>query len=125
MKTSFFRRRGQWVGLGFFMKTLAYGSFVALLGCASPGGGPYNSSGIPSKRYISGGGFLIEYTAKEPGTAVVVEQTTNKVLVTKTLGKGEEFEMDFDPTEEDLAKALGIQPSEARLVLYFVPDQRK
>ena len=81
---------------------------------------------LPNDAQIVGGGFSIDWISPSRGTVYVVERTSGKILITEALNNGESFSFDIDP-EEDAAKfkmATGVDPSEARIVLYFKPAGR-
>jgi len=90
-------------------------------GCSSTSY-PLSAEGLPAKEYLVGGGFMIDWVAPEDGTAYLVEEKTKKILGTKSLKKGERFDLSFTSTEpEEFEKMLGVTPAEARFSLYFVP----
>lgn len=97
---------------------------LSLAGCSAlsiSSKGPLTNSGIPHRRYLVGGGFSIEYIAPANGTAYWAEETTDKLLETKSLNSGDraEFGGDMDP---DLVKQLlGIDIKDAKFTFYFVP----
>jgi hypothetical protein len=68
----------------------------------------------------------IEWTAPDPGTALLVEKTTGRAVVTKSLGnRGDMFEFN-GATEVDgqvLKTTLGTAATNVQLILYFVPAQ--
>lgn len=97
-------------------------------GCATTGGGAFRSDGVPAKEYYVGGGYQVYYSAPVAGTAYLVEESSGKLLVTESLRSGEMFTCDFDPTSEEsqsIFKTLGIEPAQAKLSLYFVPEGGK
>jgi hypothetical protein len=81
----------------------------------------YNSNGVPSNKYIIGGGYQIDFTAPCKGVAYAVEAKSQKVLQLKSLDKGERFNFEVDAQNEDFEKTLGIKRSDARFAFYFVP----
>ena len=105
------------------MKTLPL--FAAVLICASGCAtlnSPFEASGLPDRRYLVGGGFLIEYLSPGDGTALWVEETTGKVLATKSVtGTGSEIEFEAD-SPSDLERVVGIPLKEMKLGLYFIPE---
>ena len=104
------------------LSTLLLALSLSAAGCY---GGPYfnkafNSNGIPKHQYLVGGGFVIEYVAPANGTAYWVEETTQKILETKSLSSGDKAEFKGgDP--EQIKQVLGIDFADIKLTLYFVP----
>ena len=91
---------------------------LTTLGChTAPAGG----DGLPADRFLVGGGYEVTYTAPAAGTLVWAERTTRRVFITRSLEAGETFEESADPTDQTFREVLGIDPADARLVLYFVP----
>jgi hypothetical protein len=98
---------------------LGLGIVIFAIGCAS--------SGLPRGAYVVGGGSHISYAPPEPGTCILVEKTSRKVIATKSCS-GDIF--DFDATnqqdEETIKSVLGgIVPANAEFVLYFVSERKK
>jgi len=84
--------------------------------------GPFTKNGIPHSRYLVGGGFSIEYTAPANGTAYWVEETTGKILETKSLNSGDKAEFGgASPDPDSVKQVLGIDIKDAKFTLYFVP----
>ena len=96
---------------------------LCLAGCSSLSTSsecPFTKNGIPHSRYLVGGGFSIEYIAPANGTAYWVEETTGKILQTKSLNAGDKAE--FSGSDPDSVKqALGIDFKDTKFTLYFVP----
>ena len=96
---------------------------LCLAGCSglsTSSAGPFTRNGIPHSRYLVGGGFSIEYIAPANGTAYWVEETTRKILQTKSLNAGDKAE--FTGSDPDSVKqALGIDFKDTKFTLYFVP----
>ena len=90
---------------------------LALLaaGCAT--------GGLPRGAQVVGGGLLISWHSTKPGTAILVETTTHKTVMTESIN-GSYF--NFDAAREhdaDILRAvLGFMPTNAQFVLYFVPS---
>lgn len=72
--------------------------------------------GIPSPIYQVGGGFLIDFTAFDDGIVYVVDQTSRRILATRSIEKGDNFSFELS----DYSEVLGITPS-TKIGLYFVP----
>ena len=106
-----------------FVLAIILGSLV-LAGCGSPMGqtGDFDGNGVPHQKYLVGGGMQIEWTAPQPGTAYLVENHSEKILMTKSLDTDDEFEFSAGSAEpEDIKQAFGIEMSELKLALYFIP----
>ena len=100
------------------LATLLLALSLSAAGCY---GGPsfnkaFNSNGIPKHQYLVGGGFEIEYVAPANGTAYWVEESTQKILETKSVSSGDKAEF-----KGDLRQVLGIDLKDIKLTLYFVP----
>jgi hypothetical protein len=97
---------------------------LSLAGCFSlstSSEGPFTKSGIPHSRYLVGGGFSIEYIAPANGTAYWVEETTEKLLQTKSLNSGDKADFGDGMDPDSVKQALGIDVKDAKFTLYFVP----
>ncbi|MHC4289849.1 MAG: hypothetical protein ACYSO4_02940 [Planctomycetota bacterium] len=93
-------------------------------GCVIVGdSGAFRSDGLPKQQYYVGGGFMIEYEAPSPGTLYVVEKTSIKFIVTKSLDEGEVFELSLDPTDTAGLEKIGIDPLDVKFCMYFVPSE--
>ena len=75
-------------------------------------------NGIPSARWQVGGGLDVSYTAPQDGNVYVVDQQTQRFLVTKSVEEGDNFTFGSSTQEYDV---LGIDPHTAKIVVYFVP----
>jgi hypothetical protein len=111
--------------------TLGLMASLMLVGCTSTSpvspqtGAQFTNRGLPAKEYLVGGGLQIFYRAPVDGTAYWVEETTAKVLQTKSLGESEDIRVelgDLDPC--DFKQAVGIEVAKARMGLYFIPQER-
>jgi len=94
---------------------------IGVAGCGPEPTGPFRSSGLPSKEYLVGGGFIITWLAPEDGTAYVVEETTTKILQTGFLQKGEKIDFHMGLEPDEFERIMGIKLGEATFNLYFVP----
>jgi len=94
---------------------------LCLAGCWTLSEGPLTKNGIPHSRYLVGGGFSIEYIAPTNGTAYWVEETTEKILETKSLNAGDKAEFGGGMDPDGVKQALGIDMKDAKFTLYFVP----
>jgi len=98
---------------------------LCLAGCSTlstSSEGPFTKNGIPHSRYLVGGGLSIEYIAPANGTAYWVEETTQRILETKSLNSGDKAEFGGGGVDPDSVKeALGIDIKDAKFTLYFVP----
>jgi hypothetical protein len=99
-------------------------SLALSTGCQSP----LKSNGMPSAKYLVGGGPAIDWRAKCDGIVYYVDATTQKIIQTKTVTQGENYEMELDLTDEEVKqtmKLIGIDLQKAKFQLYFVPDRIK
>ena len=80
--------------------------------------------GVFSKEYYIGGGYEIKWTAKETGTAFLVEETTKKILKTESLEEGADFVMSLEGIrgDEEFETLFGVKLAEAQFSLYFIPE---
>jgi hypothetical protein len=79
---------------------------VALFGCST--------SNLPHGARLVGGGTTIDYKAPTDSTAILVDQTSGKMYVTKYLPEGEDFHFEVDYTTAPVL-------TNAYFRLYFVP----
>jgi len=85
------------------------------------------TSHFPHGAQVVGGGLKIDWTppAAESGTAVLVEQASGKMVITKRLTSVDR-DFSFNVTDQDDELVLqavlgGLAPTNAHYVLYFVP----
>ena len=104
---------------------LVLGAVACALTVACVTHSPFTTEGIPNAKYLVGGGFQMQYVAPTAGTALVVEESTSKILTTRTLDEGEMFDFEVDLEPDDFVTTLGISMSDARIALYFVPSKSK
>jgi len=84
----------------------------------------FTDSGIPKPRFQVGGGWQVTYKAPSDGTLYYVEETTAKILETRSMEAGQEVELGGSAPEPATAEEiLGIPTKEANMKLYFVPDK--
>jgi len=79
---------------------------------------------LPRGAHVVGGGLKITWHSQTLGTAILVERTTHKTVVTQSMD-GSYFEFDA-ATEHDadiLRAVFGSVPTNAQFVLYFVPKR--
>ena len=96
------------------------------MGCQTPGKHGLNADGLPSAKYLVGGGPSIDWTAPADGVAYFADATSRKMIQTKSLDEGKRFEVEMELTDEDVLrtlKNLGIDPQKAKFQLYFIPAQ--
>jgi len=103
---------------------------LASLGLAGCGVSPqtdrqFTPRGIPAREYLVGGGFHIDYTAPAEGTVYWVEETTAKILETRSVTDDENVEFKMDVEAEALRQLLGIEIAKAKLSLYFIPRRER
>lgn len=98
---------------------------LTLAGCS--GNRSLQAGGLPDDEYLVGGGMMIDWEAPAAGTAFLVEKTTGKIVETRSLEKGDRFSFSLasGPQLKAFEQAIGINFSEARLLLYFEPDAKK
>ena len=104
---------------------LVLGAVACALTVACVTHSPFTEEGIPHSKYLVGGGFQVQYVAPTAGTALVVEESTSKILTTRTLNEEELFDFEVDLEPDDFITTLGISMSDARIALYFVPRKTK
>lgn len=110
------------MGANYRILTVACVSvLLCLAGCSALSEDPLTKSGIPHSRYLVGGGFSIEYVAPANGTAYWVEETTEKILETKSVNSGDKVEFGGGVDFRLMEQALGIDMKDAKFTLYFVP----
>ena len=102
---------------------------IVLNGCGSfisNSAGNFNSLKLPNSEYFVGGGLEIEWIAPQAGTAYLVEEKTYKIVMTKSLDEGEEFEFSIgDVDNEDAKKIFGVEDSShLAFSLYFIPVKK-
>lgn len=102
---------------------------MILAGCTSltsDSMGDFNSKGLPSPKYLVGGGLEIEWMATQAGTAYLVEEKTGKIIMTKSLEAEDEFEFSPGSIEpEETKKIFGVEMSELKFSLYFIPAAKE
>ena len=90
------------------------------IGCASTGN--FTHSGIPKEKYYIGGGFSYSVTPEESGMLYVVEKNSGKLLKTHHIDANKGFS-DHTLTSPELLKSqYGVEHTEAKITLYFIPD---
>jgi len=102
-------------GAGLLLVALAIG------GCAPSGGGRL----FPEENLV-GQGFEIEWTAKQNGTAFLVEEKANKILKTQSLEEGGQFAFSVAGVDspEQFQALFGVKFAQAEFCLYFIPDEQ-
>jgi hypothetical protein len=107
------------------MKAVAVGLFVCVVGLAGctmerP---RLSNQGVPTdQRYLVAGGTVFQYKAPWSGVMVLVDQTHNRAVFTKSLEAGESFELTPSMFESsDAVKWLGPNPETNTYLLYFLP----
>ena len=103
-------------------------SAVILPGCGSfvsDMGNNFNSDGLPKQKFFVGGGLQIDWIAPVDGTIYLVEENTRKILMTKSLEAGEDFELSVsDMNSDEAKKLLGVSDiSKLNFSLYFIPTK--
>ena len=108
------------------LATLLLALSLSAAGCFAPHPSHnevFTVNNIPVRQYLVGGGFVIEYVAPVNGTAYWVEETTQKILETKSLNSGDKAEFGGGGAIEltQVKQLLGIVLKDVRFTLYFVP----
>jgi len=116
------------------MEKRNYSQFVVWIAVAGLWGGALTTSGcalrklsvdsrLPDKPRLVGGGMVIEWRAREPGTVYLIEKETGKMIETRTLEEGEVYS--FSATSivqaDEFEQMLGIRFAHAHFLLYFQP----
>lgn len=84
--------------------------------------GDFNSNGLPKQKYFVGGGLDIDWVAPQAGTAYLVEETTGKIIMTKSLEADDTFDFSTGSAEPEGAKEIfGVEMSKLKFSLYFIP----
>ena len=93
-------------------------------------------SQLPSNAQIVGGGLSIEWSAPGPGTAILVETVSGKIVKSASLGKGDAFS--FNPLDAENIELLNSMfggpqakdsqillplPKHTQFILYFIPER--
>jgi hypothetical protein len=92
---------------------------------------------LPEGAKVVAGGLLIEWTAPDAGTAILVETCSGRAVKTQSVSRESAFK--FDPSDSDVIRLLNAMfadpndvkdedrlaplPRDSRFVLYFVPVQ--
>lgn len=85
----------------------------------------FTQSGIPTKEFLVGGGFQIKYTAPAEGAVYWVEETTSKILETRSVTDDEDVEFKMDVEADEFKQSIGVEMAKARLSLYFIPRRER
>ena len=96
------------------------------------------TTNLPQGARLVGGGLLVRYEAPAAGTAILMEQTSGRMVATETLEEGQEFE--FRPSNQNDCEviqsmfgspemmdngSLTVVPTNTFFQLYFVPAKAK
>ena len=88
--------------------------------------GNFDSKGLPNRKYLVGGGLDIEWRVPQNGTVYLVEETTGKIVITKSFPADKVFEFNPGSTEPEKTKEIfGIDMSELKFSLYFIPNTKR
>jgi len=83
-------------------------------------------TGVPQGAKAVGGGFAIDWEAPTAGTVYLVEETSGKIIETRSVDEDESYEFDADLSVDEVVQAFeqiaGVEMEKARLVLYFKPS---
>ena len=104
---------------------LACACCLSFIGCLGGFSRVFTTYGIPQRQYQVGGGLNINYVPDKDGVVYLVEETSRKILQTKTLKAGEPYEADLSkiPSQE-WEKKLAVPAVNAKFSLYFVPMEK-
>lgn len=81
----------------------------------------FTDKGLPKPCYFVGGGFDLQYKAPCDGTLYVVEETSKKIVVTRSLATDDRYEETFSIDDLQAREAFGKRMSELDFNLYFIP----
>lgn len=76
---------------------------------------------LPSGAQRVAGGYTIQYIYPEDGTAILVDETTGKIVFSVSKAAGERFEFSATNTQKKYFSEHGINLDKANFVLYFSP----
>ncbi|MFA9479340.1 hypothetical protein ACERK3_13705 [Phycisphaerales bacterium AB-hyl4] len=101
-------------------------------GCTYAGPDPARDlvrAGENPNDYLVGGGVMLKYRAPEAGTAVMLDRTGGRIIATESLKEGDLFDVQLDPTDEDVREGFrqasgGIPLEKADIRLYFFPSDK-
>ena len=96
---------------------------IVIVGCCNIHKTSVFEDGMPSERYLAGGGLNINYTAPSNGTAYVIDASSKKYIITKPLKENHLFT--FEVPDTALFTELGLDVSQVSIKLYFVPDSEQ
>ena len=91
------------------------GAALFSAGCA-----PQWVDGLPADEWLIGGGPVISWCPRRPGTAIIADKTSGKIIATRFLNADEKLEFKT-PSAEEFEAVMGIPLKEARIVAYFLP----
>ncbi len=99
-------------------------SLSMLAGCNSLQEQRFNEAGVPQgQRFLVGGGRVMDYTAREAGTLILINKTNNTPVLTKSLKAGENFIASADTFEhQEEAQARASDHRNTVYMVYFVPE---
>jgi hypothetical protein len=100
---------------------------LGLAGCtvSSQTDRQFTQRGIPAKEFLVGGGFQINYTAPAEGTVYWVEETTAKILETRSVTDDENVEFKMDVEADEFKQSIGVEMAKAKMSLYFIPRRER
>lgn len=81
----------------------------------------FTDKGLPKPCYFVGGGFDLQYKAPCDGTLYVVEETSRKIVVTRSLDKDDTYEQTFSMDDLQARETFGKRMSELDFNAYFIP----
>jgi hypothetical protein len=113
------RRYSAWVNLGL---CVVLGMVLFVVSCGPNDNPSFEASRLPRHKYLVGGGMSINYRARGPSVAYLVEYKTRTILFTKSVAFGEELNWSFHPTDTTFRNKVGRFPKDSEILLYIVPS---
>ncbi len=115
-------KKSKLICLSVFMIVLISGCSSLSDSFSDQQNGVFTSDGIPSMRYLVGGGIDITFIPSTPGTVHWVEETSQKIIQSKSLKADEKVEFSLETRDPDTYETLmGVELGESKYSLYFVP----
>ena len=91
---------------------------LSTLGCQTTD--HWRKSGIPSDKYLIGGGAQISWVAPLEGTLIVAERTSKQLLQTAHLKLGQDFTFEVG----EYSEVIGVPVNQAKIQAFFIPAKR-
>lgn len=108
------------------MKRTAAWGLVALCllvtsGCVFIGSVEAEKACLPKDAKKVAGGYEISYLVPEDGTIMLIDQKTNKHILTRSLTAGTTYNFSVENVDQQQYKKWGIDLNKANFVLYYYP----